>query len=151
MAITILFILGYLVSGPWILVTQVVTLGRLAPERSLDARVQVVVLGEILAVFFGGLGANLLLGIVVHLLGAAGVSPFTAWARSDIDLSSPGVAGAVMLTWIAVWWLLASALKATLMKWRWGLPVRPWGLALRLSARAYVGTAIALVPFLLFP
>jgi hypothetical protein len=151
MAIVLLFILGYLVSAPWIFVTQVVTLGRLAPERSLAERLQIVVAGEVLALVPGSLLANLLVGGSLQMLGAMGIPPFSGWLEAGPDLSSVWIAVPVLLTWLAVWWLLASTLKAMFMKRSWTLPDYPWALARRVSARAYAGTALALVPFLLFP
>jgi hypothetical protein len=104
-----------------------------------------VLLGEVLALVPGGI---LLAGVMEatrQVLAMSGVSNQLQDVLLVNDILHPVGAGTMLLVWLATWGVLASLLKALLLKLSWKMTPVPWELAVRLSARAYLGTAVATV------
>jgi len=144
-AFPIVAVMAYLLSLLWVVGTQVIALRRFDPARSLLTRVGVVLMGEVLALVPGG---TLLAGVMEatrQVLATSGVSSGLQNVFLVNDILHPLGAGTMLLVWLATWGVLASVMKALLLKASWKITPVPWGLAFRLSARAYLGTAVATV------
>lgn len=144
-AFPIVAVMAYLLSLLWVVGTQVIALRRVDPVRGRLDRAGVVLMGEVLALVPGGILLAGLMEATRQVLATSGVSSELQNVLLVNDILHPLGAGTMLLVWLATWGALASVLKALLLKASWKITPVPWGLAFRLSAHAYLGTAVATV------